>query len=159
MKQIKLTKGYFALVDDDSYAFLSKWRWYAGGEPTRYYAYRHVNFPAIKRGQAVAMHHLVLGMYSPQRYGLNVDHIDGNSLNNQLSNLRVVTTRENSQNLKSHRSGKLVGTTYCHKKRKFRARIRFKDKQVFLGAFDSAIEGYTAYKIALAKIANGNEPR
>ena len=39
-KQIPLTQGYFATVDDEDYDFLSRWKWYARKDQKNFYAQR-----------------------------------------------------------------------------------------------------------------------
>ena len=81
-----------------------------------------------------------------------LDHIDGNKTNNKISNLRLVTQRENCQNYKSHRDGRLVGSTYVIKKRKWRSQIRVNGIKQFLGYFDTEFEAHEAYKDAVKNL-------
>jgi len=78
-----------------------------------------------------------------------IDHIDGNKLNNALSNLRDVTDRQNSQNLQKHREGKLVGATFCPdrapRKKKWRASIIINKTQTYLGYYLTEQEAHNAY--------------
>jgi len=87
MKKIALNKGMFALVDNEDFEVLSKYKWsYSGG-----YAKRWANLTTV------CMHNFI--MDTP--YGMVVDHIDHNRLNNQKKNLRVCTPQENHENAKS----------------------------------------------------------
>lgn len=97
MKEIPLTFGQVALIDDSDFELVSQYRWYANrsrrvGGYWSYYATssRKVNgHPEIVR-----MHRLVMGAC----LGQIVDHINRNSLDNRKENLRFVTARENSLN-------------------------------------------------------------
>ena len=60
--------------------------------------------------------------------GLVIDHIDGNPLNNDISNLRLVTVRENSHNMKKHRGG--VPANYCYDKTNNRWRYRVNGRTI-----------------------------
>jgi hypothetical protein len=94
-REIPLTRGYVALVDDADLALLSDrgWRVTYGSDRNKLYA---ISNPRIGVPQ-VRMHRLILDAEA----GLHVDHIDGNGLNNQRSNIRLATQ---SQNLGNRRS-------------------------------------------------------
>jgi hypothetical protein len=68
MKQIELTKGKFALVDDDCFNELNKFNWHASGKNGRFYALKKHN---NSRGK-ISMHRLITKCPD----NLEVDHID-----------------------------------------------------------------------------------
>ena len=78
--------------------------------------------------------------------GFVLDHIDGNTLNNTVSNLRLVTKRQNDQNKGCHRNGKLPGASYNKRQRKWLAQIQIDGKGKFLGYFDTEQRAHDAYK-------------
>ena len=94
MKKIPLSKqqrrnsrnrGKYTVVDDEDYEWLNQWNWSAvstwrknGG-----YAMRRDN----KLGKSILMHRLILGV--PE--GVEVDHVNGNGLDNRRSNLRIAS--------------------------------------------------------------------
>lgn len=83
-----------------------------------------------------------------------IDHIDGDPTNNKIENLRDVTNRENMNNLKRHREGALVGASLdksCIQER-WRAMIKIKGKDIFLGLFKSKEEAHGAYMKAYEKL-------
>lgn len=85
MKEIKLSQGKFAIVDDCDYDFLNKFKWSAfraNQDGSRYYAHRK----CMVRRKIVMMHREILN--APQ--GMSVDHIDHNGLNNCRYNIRVI---------------------------------------------------------------------
>ena len=84
--------------------------------------------------------------------GMQIDHIDGDRLNNNVNNLRLVSSRGNGQNRIGHRNGKLVGCTYCKQNRKWKAQIKVNGKQKYLGLFDTEQEAHEAYLKALKEI-------
>lgn len=101
MKEIKLTKGYVALVDDSDYDHLSNYKWFAsicnGG---KVYAGRNSKYiKGVKRFH-ISMHRYLLGLINTDRNTV-VDHIDGNGLNNQRANLRICSRSVNNANKKS----------------------------------------------------------
>ena len=77
---------------------------------------------------------------------LQIDHIDGNPMNNSPSNLRLVSHRENGQNRIEHREGHLVGTTFDSQRQKWAAQIQINGKQKFLGYFFTQEEAHEAYQ-------------
>lgn len=148
-KEIELTQGKYALVDDEDYDWLNKHSWHAhitykNGEKITFYAARGYQKPIryqkpIKKTEY--MHRLILG---PSK-GKEVDHINGNSLDNRKSNLRIVTHRQNSQNLKINRNAPYPGICWYEKNKKWGARIRIKGKRLFLGLYDSPEKAFKAY--------------
>jgi len=80
-----------------------------------------------------------------------VDHIDGDRLNNRLENLRDTTHRGNSQNRQAHRKGHLVGTTRV--KHGWQSSITINYKRMHLGIFASEQEAHSAYLKAQEAIA------
>lgn len=92
MKEIPLTHGKVALVDDEDFEMLSQWKWHCSAIG---YAVRSVWAPTTP-GESVRMHRQILGLVAGD--GQEVDHFDENKLNNQKSNLRLVSRSENSRN-------------------------------------------------------------
>ena len=133
-KYIELTKGHKSLVDDDDYEILNSFNWQA--QPTRlkdgYYAIR--NNGCDKKGTRlkVRMHRSIMNCPT----GFEVDHINGNTLDNRKSNLRIVTHDVNIKNQKSRLVGKSKyrGVTQ-HAHLGWRARITINYKRICLGVF------------------------
>ena len=74
-----------------------------------------------------------------------IDHIDGNKLNNNIQNLRVVSHQENQFNTKAK------GYYFVNERNKWRSYIRFNDKQISLGYYDTEEEAREARLKAKAK--------
>lgn len=146
MKQIPLTRGQFALVDDEDYPMLvamGKW-FYSAGYAVRSYSYKNTNDKwSCKQ---VKMHRLVTN--APK--GKSVDHIDGNPLNNQKSNLRICTNAENLRNRgfnKNNTSG--YKGVFWHKPRsKWTSKIKVNRASIYLGLFSCRHEAARAYNAA-----------
>jgi HNH endonuclease len=85
----------------------------------------------------------------PSQY---LDHWNGIKDDNRICNLRDFTNRQNQQNRKSHREGRLVGTTFVKAKNKWRARITIKGKRKSLGLFSTELEAHEAYMKALKEL-------
>jgi hypothetical protein len=134
VKEIELSNGQIALVDDCDYEYLSQWRWYIAGKG---YAMR------IERKVTIYMHRVVAGTL----VGMNTDHINRNKLDNRRSNLRVCTGSQNNANMavrKNNTSGKKG--VYWHKKaHKWLAQIWYNKNIVYLGIYDSIDDAYHAY--------------
>lgn len=101
-KQIPLTQGKFALVDDEDHEWLSQWKW-TFHQAGKGYAYRNVWLGEIdgkSKFKAFFMHRLIAN--TPD--GFVTDHIDRNGLNNQRANLRIATFSQNiaNQSIRSH---------------------------------------------------------
>ena len=89
--------------------------------------------------------------------GLQVDHINGNGLDNRLTNLRVVVPSENYKNRRNNGIGrsKYLGV-YPYPRThssfgKYRASIRCNGKAIYLGTFISEIEAAKARDTAAKK--------
>jgi hypothetical protein len=133
MKQIPLTQGLFALVDDEDFEFLTTYgKWFAHKCRRTYYAETKV------KGVAVKMHRLLLSLLPGDP--IQADHRDHNGLNNQKENLFYVTHAENMQNKQTYRNNKsgTPGVYYkiTAKGRKYwHAQITHNKKQRLIGRF------------------------
>jgi hypothetical protein len=94
MKTIPLSQGLFALVDDADFEELSKYKWHAKKSRNTWYASRYVSYKHGKQ-ENMLMHRQLLPSAT------EVDHKDGDGLNNQRYNLRVATTGQNLRNRSS----------------------------------------------------------
>lgn len=74
-----------------------------------------------------------------------IDHINGVKNDNRVINLRDVTNRENHQNKKEHREGKLVGCNFHKKTQKWRAQIQINGRLKHLGYYNTELEAHEAY--------------
>ena len=81
--------------------------------------------------------------------GMEIDHIDGNRVNNNIGNLRLVNHKENQQNLVMHRNGNLVGCTYFKRLCKWQAQVWVDGKYKYLGLYDTEQEAHDVYLKAL----------
>ena len=86
----------------------------------------------------------------PKGFKSVVDHIDNNPLNNEASNLQIITQRENcsKDKAKGNYSSKIVGVHYSTKGKKYVASIRFNSKKIGLGSFMQEETAGIVYEIA-----------
>ncbi len=141
MKKIPLTQGKYALVDDEDYDYLNQWKWYAAKGNSTYYAFRGTK---TKKGQrTVRMHRVIMNTSKRQE----VDHIDHNGLNNQRSNLRNCTFKQNQANKikKKNCYSKYKGVYWFNKVKKWASYIRINGVLKYLGTFSSEIEAAKTY--------------
>lgn len=147
VKQIPLTQGKFALVDDEDYEFLMNWKWHFLVRPNDDSGYAQSNTRnEIGRKVMIYMHRLI--MKTPK--GMEVDHRDTNKLNNQKYNLRNVTRLKNSMNRESHKdsTSKHKGVCWDKSRNKWLATIKANNRRIFLGRFDREDDAGLAYDIA-----------
>lgn len=130
--EIQLTRGLVALVDADDYEWLNKLKWCAKKSRNTFYA---------ERCHGVQMHSQIITI--PK--GMQCDHIDGNGLNNQRSNLRAVSVRVNSQNRHIKKTSKYPGIFWHKACGKWNARIRVGHRRISIGNFENEIDAANAY--------------
>lgn len=96
-----------------------------------------------------ALHRLawfyIYGKFPDNNY--QIDHINGDRLDNRICNLRAVTARENNQNRNIHRLGKLLGTSFDKNGEKYQwaASFHFNRKQHRISNYKSELEAHDAY--------------
>ena len=138
MKRIKLTKGKYALVDDCDFEYLNQFKWCVNKSYTSdvYYVVRSKKIDG--KWKQVRMHRLI--MNAPK--GMEVDHKDGDALNNQRCNLRVCTLTQNHLNRPSIKncSSKYKGVSWLNMQQKWRVRISVNGKQRDIGCFNTELE-------------------
>lgn len=146
MKFIPLTKGRTAIVDDADYEWLSLSTWYFSGS-----GYAAREFTRNKEKVLVLMHRLI--MDAPE--DKEVDHIDGNRLNNTRANLRICTRLENSHNARPREgcSSKYKGVYWSKSREYYRVEITTKAYgKICLGSFYSEDEAGLAYNLAATSL-------
>lgn len=144
MKQIPLTQGKFALVDDSDFEFLSKITWYAKKDDGTGTFYAATNGIVNGKPATILMHRMMFGFPV-----LEIDHADTDGLNNQRSNLRKATKVQNQQNQKKPlppKSSKFKGV--CRTKHAWTASIGSNGKALYLGSFRTEDDAARAYNAA-----------
>lgn len=93
MKEIPVSGGFFAKVDDEDFERLSVFTWHADKQSAVVYAKTNLPRDGGQR-KSPRMHQLLIACDG----GFRVDHRDGDGLNNQKSNLRQATAGQQKQN-------------------------------------------------------------
>lgn len=83
---------------------------------------------------------------------LQIDHINGDRLDNRIDNLRIVDNRLNHINRKTHRNGRLYGCSFHKANKKWKAEIRINGVKTFIGYYSTELEAHNAYKVELDKM-------
>lgn len=151
MKEISLTRGLVTLVDDEDFEYLNQWEWFAHNRRGKFYAARNSkHIKGIKR-KCISMHRELLRINDS---GVLTDHKDGNSLNNQKSNLRACNYLQNNANSKSRKNStsKYLGVSFRSDSSKWRASIQHDNNLHQLGTFLTEKEAAIAYNKAAFKL-------
>ena len=149
MKEIQLSQGKIAIVDDEDYERLNAFKWHAVHGKTTWYAIRNSSYLAGKR-KTIKMHREIMNAYK----GDQVDHRNGDGLDNQKYNLRLATNQQNQFNQKkAHKDNKLgiKGVRWEERRKKFTAQIQINGKSIHLGCFNVLGDADSAYRIAEEK--------
>lgn len=142
MKEIPLSQGLVALVDDDMYDELMQYNWHAYKHRNTYYAVRNVElYPGART--TVKMHRQIMRALP----GEIIDHKSGNGLDCQRENLRIATSSQNAANKRAHKGSKskFKGVSWHKQHMKWYSCIQINGKQKFLGLFIDESEAARAY--------------
>lgn len=133
MKEIMLTRGKVALVDDKDYEYLNQWRWeyFINKRTNQEYAIRRIYNNDIRT--TIWMHREI--MQTSKEF--EVDHRDGNGLNNQKDNLRNCTHHQNRMNnkLQTNNTSGYTGVYWSEHHQKWFACIKLNGKKIGAGYY------------------------
>lgn len=156
-REISLTKGYVALVDDEDFDAVSKFKWQALVQRRMVYAYRSVSGEGGRK-TTVYLHRDIAGAAK----GELVDHKNRNGLDCRKHNLRVCSRTQNNRNRTSvvGSSSKYLGVRKAGSA--WEARINVGGAPIYLGRFadeQSAARAYdSAAVLHFGEFANPNFP-
>lgn len=149
MREIPLSKGYTAIVDDADYNFLSQFKWKAEVRGGNVYATRNI----VHNGKfnVIRMHRVILNPPA----GAKTDHINGNGLDNRRENLRIATSAQNNCNKPARQSSTSSFKGVCfnpHYILPWRAEISANGIRHILGGFSTELEAAAAYNEMALKL-------
>lgn len=159
-KAIPLTQGKVAIVDDEDHEWLNQYAWSCN--PYGYAVSSVLEPDGIRRTKY--MHRLI--MQPPDEYNVGpsgrkypkylVDHIDGDTRNNQRSNLRICTHAESLQNRGKFASGiysvyKGVYLDKQNSRNPWKVKIKRDKEYIHIGMFATELEAAIAYNNAAVK--------
>lgn len=148
VRQIPLSQGRVALVDESDYERASKFSWYADKsvDGKRWYARRNLFNEKTGKRTTQLLHKFIIGSCGK----MDIDHRDGDGLNCQRSNLRVATRSQNNFNSGKNINNKsgFKGVHFNKANNNWRAQIKVNGKRIHIGCFCSAEEAAKAYDIS-----------
>ena len=123
MRTIELTNGMLSTIDDVDFERFSCMRWFYNG-----YASTQVN------GRTTSLHRLIMNAMP----GTEIDHINGDKLDNRRENLRFVTRSQNMQNVRTLRSDSTtrVRNVFIEKRTgRYVVRVQLNGRSYYCGSF------------------------
>lgn len=144
MATIPLTNSdKVATVDDDDYAELSKWRWSLHQGYARCWQ---------RKNRSVSMHRMIMGYNG----NLDIDHLNGDGLDNRRQNIRIVTHAVNLANRpklnNNNRSG-YRGIHWCNTSKRWKARIGVKGTKKYIASTRTLKEAIKAYNTYMKQVS------
>ena len=142
--KIKLKDNFETTIDVEKFEEISSYKWYLTKCDSNFYVCRY-----IKSGNKYIKMYLHRFLLNASK-GQIVDHINGNTLDNRLCNLRLATAAENNRNSKISKSNKsgYKGIYYNKLFKKYIAQITVNYKGIYLGAFKTKEEAALRYNEA-----------
>jgi hypothetical protein len=158
MKKIQLTQNKETIVDDNLYEYLNQWKWHAsfGNKYNDVYVVRTKylgTFDGKKKYKKIRMHRLIMELIKGRELKKEefIDHINHDTLDNQIENIRIVSNRTNQTNRVHQGSSKYPGVCWHKQHKKWEAYIVINKIKKHLGLFDDENEASTMYQNALNK--------
>lgn len=147
---IQLTQGQWTIVDEDRYDELNQWKWCAlwHSKAQCYYAGRQERITddhSKRRQWTIRMHRQIMEVTDAK---IQVDHIRHRTLDNRVSQLKVVTNRQNQRNLEETGSSKYSNVCWHKASNKWMVNLMVCGVHVHMGLFINEDEAGAVAKIA-----------
>lgn len=148
---IPLTKGAVTVINQEDYDSAKKHKWHLTGNYAR---------TCLSYGNNLLLHRMIMGA----KKGQQVDHVNGNGLDNRRSNLRICTNLQNSHNQKKakNKTSEYKGVSWAKRQKKWMVVIWINKISVFLGYYRNEIFAAGVYdqkaKEAFGEFARLNFP-
>lgn len=140
---IALTKGYESVIDDASAEIVARYKWSASVcKSAKVYA------ASWWRGKKIIMHRLIMDAPIDQ----TVDHINGDTLDNRLVNLRICSQSDNAKNRLPNAGRKFKGVSFHQRIGLWQSRIGIGGERVHLGYFETELAAALAYDKEAARL-------
>jgi L-fucose mutarotase/ribose pyranase (RbsD/FucU family) len=143
MKEIQLTQGKVALVDDEDYEYLNQWKWQANQKGNkRFYASRYKMIEG--KYSVIYLHRFILKISDKNIF---IDHANMNTLDNRKSNLRICNRSQNTCNTEKNTYNLCgyKGVSFDKRCNKYFAVIKFNQKRYYLGYYIDPKDAAKAY--------------
>jgi hypothetical protein len=139
MKRIPLTKGQFALVDDEDYEWLASYNWFAmwSSVGKSFCAVRNGSRIGGRKSKTILMSRFIMNA-QPEQW---VDHKNHDTLDNRRKNLRVCTPRQNMLNRRkrSDNTSGFIGVRWHSITQKWQAYIKYEGTWIHLGLYKNKL--------------------
>jgi AP2 domain len=153
VKEISLTKGKIAIVDDADYEWLAHRGWFAIKTKWTWYAGRYEEDKKTGKRRLVLMHRAILGLRGFKTDKIEGDHRNHNGLDNRRKNLRIATRLQNAANhrLQKNNTSGHSGVHIYKRTGRWQAYIKVNRKRIHIGFFATREEAVRAREQAAKK--------
>jgi hypothetical protein len=128
-------------IDKKNYNRIKNFRWHARGEKPYLYAATYIGHNETGEQWTLLLHRLINSFE-----GENVDHINGDTLDNREENLRTCTSKQNALNRKKYKNS-VYQKGVSKRGKKYLARITINNKTTRIGLFGTEQEASEAYEL------------
>jgi hypothetical protein len=145
---VTLTQGYEAIIDAADVLLVEGFNWSAHVNGHTVYGIRSKRNGT--KNISILLHRAIMG--DPN--GMEIDHEDGDGLNNRKANLRMATRAENARNRRKNQNNTsgVKSVDWDPVRKKWRARIKVDGKIHYLGRYETIEMAKTAYVAASEKM-------